>query len=373
MNEPCTQQNNRSGIKTLPLAALIYTPLAMLYTGLLVASALVSLKPTGFFIGLDLIILCLVLLLLLIYQKFGLKQSVLTIIVSAFSLSLFFLLAKLAVIIPPAATWPYQKPYAMILNTAWPHILCYLFFYLSIACGLIMLFHRLCPSKKQETLYYFYPFIGMLFVTILLTCNITTQKIASLIGITVDVGTWFFPFVFIFNNIFTEIYGYNSSRIIIWSGLFINTLIAILLGIVALLPAQHWALQSAFEIIAGMTFRIVLASMFSYFCSEFTNSYILAKLKILTQGRWLFIRTIGSTAIAMLIDSILFTSLAFAGVIPWHLLLIVGLFQYLMKVGFEIILTPATYAVITYLKRREKIDYYDVHTRFNPFFIWKWK
>lgn len=360
-------------MKTLPNAAFFYTPLAMLYTGLLTTSSLLFLKPSFYFLGFDIVVCCLVLLLFLIHRYFGLKQSLLTLAVSALALTIFFLLAKLAVAFPPATDWPSQTPYALILNFSWSTILSYLFLYLAIACVVLGLFHLLCRTQTQETLYYFYPFIGMIFVTILLTCNITTQKIASLLGITVDVGTWFFPFVFIFNNIFTEIYGYGSSRVIIWSGLLINTLIAFLLSFVALIPAAHWPSQNAFAMIAGMTFRIVFASMISYFCSEFTNSYILAKLKIITQGRWLFIRTIGSTAVAMIVDSIFFTTIAFAGVIPLHLLMIVGIFQYALKVGFEIIFTPLTYLVVNYLKFKEQIDYYDFKTNFNPFLIWHLK
>lgn len=357
-------------MKTLPSSALIYTPLAMLYTGLLITSTLLSLKPSFYFISFDLIIGCSLLLLLLIYRQFGLKQSFLTLIVSGLCIALFFLLTKLAVAFPAAQGWSDQVAYSLILDFSWMHILVCLFSYLSIAFVLLILCHALWHSQKQETLYSFYPFIGMVFVSILLTCNITTQKIASFMGVTVDVGTWFFPFVFIFNNIFTEIYGYASSRIVIWSGLLINILIACILSGAALIPAAQWPLQDAFTMIAGMTFRIVLASMISYFCSEFTNSYVLAKLKIITQGRWLFVRTIGSTAIAMIVDSVLFTSIAFMGVIPPHLLLIVGAFQYVLKVSFEITFTPLTYAVVTYLKHKEKIDYYDIDTNFNPFRIW---
>ena len=172
---------------------------------------------------------------------------------------------------------------------------------------------------------------------------------------------------FIFNNIFTEIYGYGSSRIIIWSGLLINTLIAFVLAAAVLIPAKHWPLQHAFSIIAGMTFRIVFASMISYFCSEFTNSYVLAKLKILMRGKLLWVTTISSTAIAMIVDSILFTVIAFTGVLPLHLLLIIIFFQYALKVGFEIIFTPMTYVIVSYLKQKEKFDYYDFNTNFNPF------
>jgi queuosine precursor transporter len=357
-------------MKTLPNAAFAYTPLAMLYTGLLITSSLLLLKPSLYFLGFDIVACCLVLLLFLIYRHFGLKQSLLTLLASALALTIFFLLAKLAVVFPPSTDWPSQIPYALILNFSWSTILSYLFLYLSIACVVLGLFHWACRTHKHETLYYFYPFIGMIFVTILLTCNITTQKIASLLGITVDVGTWFFPFVFIFNNIFTEVYGYASSRVIIWSGLLINILIAFLLSFVALIPATHWPSQDAFVMIAGMTFRIVFASMISYFCSEFSNSYVLAKLKVMTKGRWLFVRTIGSTAVAMVVDSILFTTIAFAGMIPLHLLIMVGIFQYALKVGFEILFTPLTYLVVNYLKHKEQIDYYDIKTNFNPFLIW---
>lgn len=358
-------------MKTLPTALLAYTPIAMLYAALSVVSSLLSLKPSLYYFAFDCNAFVLVLLLLLIYRKFGLKQSLYTTLVAELSLTLFMLISKLAVIFPAANTWPYQKTYASILNFSWAYISTFLFAYLSISLAALAIFHNTWKTNRQSPPTYLYPFIGMLFVSILLTCNITTQKIATLFGITVDVGTWFFPLVFIFNNIFTEIYGYGSSRIIIWSGLLINSLIAFVLAAVVLLPAQHWPQQTAFALIAGMAFRIVFASMISYFCSEFTNSYVLAKLKILMRGKFLWVRTISSTATAMIVDSILFTVIAFAGVLPLPLLVTVAVFQYALKVSFEIIFTPATYAIVSFLKQKEKFDYYDVNTNFNPFLLFK--
>lgn len=358
---------NIQNTKSLPTSALLYAPLAMLFAALHIVTTLTFLKANNWHNACVIPSLFAVIVLLGIYRLFGSKQSLLTVILSAACLSLFLLACKLAVAFPPALQWHQQSAYAAILNFSWWQIVAFVGVHVIVEIFMVAVLSLTFSKYRQPVITFFYPYISMFFVVILMTCNITTQKIATLFHITVDIGTWFFPLVFIFNNIFTEVYGYAASRIIIWSGLLINSVLAFMLALAVMLPSNHWPLQSAFALIAGMTFRIVFASMISYFCSEFTNSYILAKLKILLKGRLLWVRTISSTAIAMIVDSVLFTSLAFVGVIPFSTLVQVAAFQYLLKVSFEIIFTPITYKVVCYLKQREGIDYFDFKTNFNPF------
>jgi uncharacterized integral membrane protein (TIGR00697 family) len=174
----------------------------------------------------------------------------------------------------------------------------------------------------------------------------------------------------VFGDILTEVYGYARARKVIWAGFaglgFASFMAAV---VVALPPAPFWNNQAAYEIAFGSTWRIVLASMCAYFCGEFVNSYVLAKMKIITEGKWLWTRTIGSTIFGEAVDSALFYPLAFygAGIIPDDKLPLVMLAQFLIKVGVEVVFTPITYKVVGALKRAEREDYYDRNTDFSPF------
>src|SRR5690348_2165157 len=211
------------------------------------------------------------------------------------------------------------------------------------------------------------------FVTVLICSNlIGPAKIVQFdwLPFAFGAGVLFFPVSYVFGDILTEVYGYARARRVIWAGfgglLFASVMASV---VVWLPPAPFWENQKAYEIAFGTTWRIALASMFAYFCGEFVNSYVLAKMKILTAGRWLWTRTIGSTIFGEGVDSMLFYPLAFygSGIIPDDKLPLVMLAQFVGKVAVEVVFTPATYAIVGALKRAEQEDYYDRDTRFTPF------
>lgn len=214
----------------------------------------------------------------------------------------------------------------------------------------------------------YYDFIIIIFVTVLLVSNVVSAKILRLGPFTFDGGTILFPLVYILGDVLTEVYGYKRARRTIWAGFAANFLAAFIFIVVGrLAPAAGWENQEAYEAILGWVPRIVTASLIAYWCGEFTNSFIMAKLKIATKGRWLFSRTIGSTLVAEGIDTAIFCTLAFFGKIPNTLLLTVILSNYIFKTGFEVIFTPFTYVICDFLKRKEGIDVFDHGTNFNPF------
>jgi uncharacterized integral membrane protein (TIGR00697 family) len=231
-------------------------------------------------------------------------------------------------------------------------------------------------SMTLQRNYRYYEFVMAAFVTILICSNlIGPAKIAQLdlplLGVvTFGAGVLFFPISYVFGDVLTEVYGYARARRVIWAGFaglgFASLMTTI---VVALPPAPFWSHQGAYEIAFGNTPRIVAASMFAYFCGEFVNSYVLARMKVATQGRWLWTRTIGSTIAGEAVDSALFYPLAFygAGIIPDEKLPVVMLAQFLTKVCVEIAFTPLTYKVVNFLKRAEGEDYYDRGTNFSPF------
>jgi len=210
--------------------------------------------------------------------------------------------------------------------------------------------------------------IATLFVTVLLISNITSTKIVSLGWFTFDGGTLIFPLSYIFGDILTEVYGYSRSRKVIWLGFFCAFLMALTFSLVgALPPAVDWKYQEAYNQILGVTPKIVIASLIAYWVGEFSNSFILAKLKILTRGKWLWTRTIGSTLVGQVLDTTIFILIAFFGFFPNSMLWALIASNYLFKCGIEILFTPVTYWVTNWLKRQEQEDYYDTNTNFNPF------
>jgi uncharacterized integral membrane protein (TIGR00697 family) len=214
------------------------------------------------------------------------------------------------------------------------------------------------------------------FVTVLICSNlIGPAKIAQIdvpvVGtLTFGAGVLFFPISYVYGDILTEVYGYARARRVIWAGFaglaFASFMAAV---VVALPPAPFWQHQQVYEIAFGSAPRIVAASMAAYFCGEFVNSFVLAKMKVMTRGRWLWTRTIGSTIFGEAVDSALFYPLAFygGGIIPDDKLPLVMLAQFIAKVGVEVVFTPVTYQVVAALKRAENEDYYDRDTNFNPF------
>jgi uncharacterized integral membrane protein (TIGR00697 family) len=214
----------------------------------------------------------------------------------------------------------------------------------------------------------YFDLVMALFVAVLLISNVASTKFVVLGPFTFDGGTILFPISYIFGDILTEVYGYSRSRRVIWTGFGCTALAAFIFWLVGALPAAPgWTQQEAYLAILGQTPRIVAASLIAYFAGEFSNSFVLAKMKILTRGRWLWTRTIGSTLVGEGVDTLLFVTVAFAGVVPASLLLTTVLSNYIFKCGVEAVATPLTYQIVRYLKRAEREDYYDIGTDFNPF------
>ena len=224
--------------------------------------------------------------------------------------------------------------------------------------------------------YRYYEFVMAAFVTVLICANLIgpakiSQVELPLVGTLVfGAGVLFFPISYVFGDILTEVYGYARARRVIWAG-FAGLAFASFMAyvVVALPPAPFWKNQEAYEIAFGTAWRVAGASMIAYFCGEFVNSFVLAKMKIATAGKWLWTRTIGSTIVGEAVDSALFYPLAFygTGIIPNDKLIQVMLFQFVAKVAVEVAFTPVTYKVVAALKRAEHEDYYDRHTDFSPF------
>ena len=212
--------------------------------------------------------------------------------------------------------------------------------------------------------------ITALFVTVLLISNVVAVKIVSIGMFIIPGAALLFPLSYIFGDILTEVYGYGKDRKVIWIGMICNLLMAAVFIIVGALPsAPAWHNQNAYEAILGLTPRIVAASIVGYFVGEFVNSFVMAKMKIITKGKFLWSRTIGSTLLGEFFDTLLFITIAFMGILPNSLLVTLLISQYIFKVGIEVILTPVTYWVVNFLKRAENEDYYDNKTNFNPFVL----
>lgn len=216
--------------------------------------------------------------------------------------------------------------------------------------------------------YRYFDILLGIFVAVLLISNTTSTKILKLSFLTFDGGTLLFPVSYIFGDILTEVYGYRRSRRVIWTGFFCLLVMVVFYALVGYLPAAgEWQHQAAYMAILGIVPRISLASLIAYFAGEFSNSYVLARMKIWTEGRWLWTRTISSTLVGEGIDTLLFVIIAFAGILPPSLLASVMLSNYVFKVGIEVILTPLTYRLVKFLKVKEQEDFYDRNTNFNPF------
>ena len=209
------------------------------------------------------------------------------------------------------------------------------------------------------------------FVVVLIVSNIASTKVVLFGPFTFDGGTILFPLAYIFGDILTEVYGYKKSRRVIWTGFFLLMVATLTFGLVGVLPTPNDEMSKtsagAFSTILGLVPRIVIASLVAYFVGEFVNSYILAKLKIATAGRWLWTRTIGSTLVGEGLDTAVFLLVAFYGVWDNSLLWTVFVSNYIFKMGGEVLLTPVTYAVVGFLKKAENEDYYDRDTNFSPF------
>jgi len=224
--------------------------------------------------------------------------------------------------------------------------------------------------------YKYYDLVMVAFVTVLICSNlIGPAKAAQLnlpvIGtLTFGAGVLFFPISYIFGDILTEVYGYAYSRRVIWAGFAGLTFASIMAYVIVVLPpAPNWPNQAVYETAFGSTWRISIASLIAFSCGEFVNSFVLAKMKILTSGKHLWSRTIGSTIFGEAVDSTLFYPLAFwnSGIMPNELVPTLMLSQFITKTAVEVIFTPLTYVIVNKLKKHENEDWYDRQTDFNPF------
>lgn len=225
--------------------------------------------------------------------------------------------------------------------------------------------------------YRYYDLIVAAFVTVLLCANlIGAGKVAQvelpLVGTLVfGAGVLFFPISYFFGDILTEVYGYAHDRRAVWCGFGALAFAALMAFVVTSLPAApgdyNSQLQSGLQVVFGNTWRIVMGSIVAFWAGSLVNSFVLAKLKILTQGRRLWMRTIGSTMAGELVDSSLFYMLAFYAIWPTEQVIQVAITQYILKTSWEVLATPMTYRIVAFLKRKEDEDFYDTHTNFTPF------
>jgi uncharacterized integral membrane protein (TIGR00697 family) len=232
-------------------------------------------------------------------------------------------------------------------------------------------------SSRPRT-YRYFEFVMVAFVVVLVCSNLIGPAKAAQIelpllgAVTFGAGVLFFPISYVFGDVLTEVYGYSRARKVIWSGFAALMFAAVMASVVVNLPpAPGWPNQKVYEIAFGNTWRIALASMFAYFCGEFVNSYVLAKMKVMTEGRWQGGRFVASTVAGEAVDSALFYPLAFynSGIMPNELVLTLVVSQFIAKTGVEVAFLPITYRIVAFLKRAEQEDYYDRDTDFNPFHV----
>jgi uncharacterized integral membrane protein (TIGR00697 family) len=230
-------------------------------------------------------------------------------------------------------------------------------------------------SHSSQRQFRYYDFVMAAYVCVLLCSNLigpakeTTVHLPGIGSVTFLAGVLFFPISYIFGDILTEVYGYGRDRRVVWAGFAALAFASVMAAVVVHLPPSDLSRpnQPAVEMIFGNTPRIVLASISAFLCGTFLNSYVLAKMKIWTRGRWLWTRIVGSTLCGEFVDSLIFYTAAFYGRMPWEHLVAVMFTQYVLKSGWEIIATPLTYQVVAFLKRAENEDYYDIGTNFTPF------
>jgi len=231
-------------------------------------------------------------------------------------------------------------------------------------------------SALRTRQFRYYDFVMAAYVCVLLCSNlIGPAKETSIhipgtsLTLTFLAGVLFFPISYIFGDILTEVYGYARDRRVVWAGFGALAFASLMAAVVVHLPPsdRSRATQAAVDAIFGNTPRIVLASIVAFLCGTFVNSYVLAKMKIWTKGRWLWTRIVGSTLCGELVDSVIFYAVAFYGLMPLPHLFLIMFTQYGLKSGWEIVATPLTYRVVAFLKRAEQEDYYDVETNFTPF------
>ena len=237
------------------------------------------------------------------------------------------------------------------------------------------------PAAAPHREFRYFDLITAVFVTVLLCSNLIGPSKASQLGpwhlgpltlpsATISAGILFFPISYLFGDVLTEVYGYARARRVVWTGFAALAFASFMSwAVIALPPAPGWNGQDALVAVFGITPRIVFASLVAFWAGELTNSFVLAKMKVATNGRWLFVRTIGSTIVGAGVDSLIFYPVAFFGVWGAPLLMRVLITNYVVKVLWEVVATPMTYAVVGALKRAENVDHFDRNTDFTPFSI----
>jgi len=214
----------------------------------------------------------------------------------------------------------------------------------------------------------YYDLLVHVFVVLLLISNLVGQKITALGPVRVGGAQLLFPLTYIFGDVFTEVYGYGASRRAIWIGFFASGLLSLMcVFMVWLPPAPGWNNQAAYRTVFYQVPRMVAASLIAYWCGEFANSFVIAKMKLWTNGKYLWTRTVGSTVVGQAVDTIVFMTLAFGGSLTASLVASLIVWGYLFKVVYEVLATPLTYKIVNFLKRHEDVDTFDRSTNFNPF------
>ncbi len=214
----------------------------------------------------------------------------------------------------------------------------------------------------------YYDLLVHIFVVLLLISNLVGQKITAIGPVRVGGAQLLFPLTYIFGDVFTEVYGYGASRRAIWIGFFASGLLSLMcVFMVWLPPAPGWPNQEAYRTVFYQVPRMVAASLIAYWCGEFANSFVLAEMKLWTEGKYLWTRTVGSTVVGQAVDTTVFMTLAFGGSLTRSLIAQLIFWGYLFKVVYEVLATPVTYAIVNFLKRREGVDTFDRATSFNPF------
>lgn len=217
----------------------------------------------------------------------------------------------------------------------------------------------------------YYDFVMAAFVTVLVASNIIgAAKPAEILGITFGAGILFFPLSYVIGDVLTEVYGYAGARRVVWVGFAASLFVALMsVTVVGLPPADGWDGQDAYQYVFGQTPRIIFASLLAFWAGEFANAYVMAKMKVMTEGKHLWQRTIGSTIVGQGVDSLIFYPVAFLGVWSFNQVIGVLMVNYLLKVLWEAVLTPVTYKVVGWLKKQEGQEVFDRDTNFTPFSI----
>lgn len=215
----------------------------------------------------------------------------------------------------------------------------------------------------------FYMPIAMLFVSLFIVVNIVTQKIVPIgWGLILTAGDFVYPLLYLLSIVLTEVYGYAMSRRVIWVSFVCNVFVAIVIVLSIHLPAADlWPEQNSYAAILGRAPRLLIASLSAFLIGEFIGTYVLAKAKIFTDGKYLWLRTLGATLIGQSIDSFIFTIIAFIGILSWYEIMILGASAYGCKVFYQVLLAPGMYSIARFLKKHEHVDIYDRNTDFNPF------